>query len=469
MQSQSDIRTPLSSNSVGVGSNSVGSNSVGSNSVGSNSVGSNSVGSNSVGSNSVCNSVNFVLPTSNYKNLDQGFRPAYAATPSESITLSPSLHHYLNLLKDLIDPRGEENWDKAKKSTNPYEYVHSPVSHNQPPVCALKPLSRSFYKMIELSYVLYPTGLSGSGAPMKTFHLAEGPGGFIEAVAFLRKNPADLYYGMTLLEPHNHNVPGWHKSKQFLEQHPNVFIESGSDGSGDLTHAENLQHCYQKYGGTMDLVTADGGFDYSPNYTSQEPVSTHLIFSQIAFALALQKKKGHFILKVFDTFTQITLDLLFLLTNLYEQVQVVKPQSSRAANSEKYVVCKHFKLEADQAGPLVKEMHAIMETLSPTCFLQTLWAFPLPYMFLSQMEQGNALMGQGQVDNILLTLALLDGHAYDKHELSKTQNVLRSVNFCQNYKLPCHPSYGTQNIFRAQTVSTFSAVKADAQRTWRAT
>ena len=61
---------------------------------------------------------------------------------------------------------------------------------------------------------------------MHTFHLAEGPGGFIEAICNRRNNPEDEYYGMTIIfDETDDNVPAWHKTGHFLSQHPNVTIE----------------------------------------------------------------------------------------------------------------------------------------------------------------------------------------------------------------------------------------------------
>ena len=39
--------------------------------------------------------------------------------------------------------------------------------------------------------------------------------------------------------------------KQYLEKNPNVYIEEGADGTGDITKEENLLHCCGKYGGKM--------------------------------------------------------------------------------------------------------------------------------------------------------------------------------------------------------------------------
>ena len=51
----------------------------------------------------------------------------------------------------------------------------------------------------------------------------------------------------------------------------------------------------------MDIITGDGGFDFSIDYNKQEILAVRLIFTQIVYALHLQKKGGTFILKIFDT------------------------------------------------------------------------------------------------------------------------------------------------------------------------
>ena len=62
----------------------------------------------------------------------------------------------------------------------------------------------------------------------------------------------------------------------------------------------------------MNIITGDGGFDFSVDFNDQETSSTRLLFSQICFALTLQKKEGTFILKLFDCFNRSTLDLIYI-------------------------------------------------------------------------------------------------------------------------------------------------------------
>ncbi len=207
-------------------------------------------------------------------------------------TISHSLKFYLNFIKKKIDNICTD-WDIYKKYTNPYEYIHTILSNNPNiSISKLKPLSRSFYKMIEICSVF---SLYGNDSSIKTFHLAEGPGGFIEALIYMRKNSLDKYYGMTLIS-NNNDIPSWKKSQLFIRRHTNIIIENGIDNTGNLMNKENLLDCLKKYNNTFDIVTGDGGFDFSVNFNNQETSSVNLIFAQICFALAIQKYNGNFIL-----------------------------------------------------------------------------------------------------------------------------------------------------------------------------
>jgi 23S rRNA U2552 (ribose-2'-O)-methylase RlmE/FtsJ len=342
-----------------------------------------------------------------------------------------TLLEYLQNVKSRIDEY-PKLWEKYKKITNPFEYIHTPIKRGRSPVCTLTPLSRSFFKMIEIDKLLSITGDMPN--KIKTFHLAEGPGGFIEALCLLRNNLDDVYYGMTLQNQIEPSVPGWKKSDDFLLKNPIVKIENGIDGTGDLTHAKNLKYCWDNYHGSMNLVTGDGGFDFSVDFNKQEVSSTFLIFCQVAFAVATQAKGGTFLLKLFDTFTQASLDLLYILSTLYENVYFVKPCTSRSANSEKYVVCKNFRLYNSIGA--VKKFYTIMNTCDPTKHIERFLNFPIEKIYSSNIEELNAIYGQQQLEMITLTLSLIEEQNLEKIQKSQKKNIQKCKAWCHNHNMP---------------------------------
>lgn len=295
-------------------------------------------------------------------------------------------------------------------------------------------------------------------APIKSFHLAEGPGGFIEAIQHLRENDADIYYGMTLINDSNDNVPGWKKSQHFLSRHPNVVIEKGADQTGNLFNVANLWHCYNAYKGSIDLVTADGGFDFSLDFNKQETLSINLIFSQICYAVAMQKRGGTFILKIFDIFSQVTIDMLYMLSSIYNKVYICKPHTSRLANSEKYIVCKNFKL--DDASNLVKRFSTLFPILNDQNgnekTIQRFLNIEIPYFYTNKIEDVNAVIGQQQLENIIATLYILDNSKQDKLETLKKNNIQKCVQWCIKYNFPYNANVQPVNAFIHKGVAPFN-------------
>jgi len=195
----------------------------------------------------------------------------------------------------------------------------------------------------------------------------------------------------------------------------------------------------------MDLITADGGFDFSLDFNSQEIVSLKLIYAQICYAIAMQKKNGTFILKVFDLFTKPSLDMLFLLSCLYKKVYIVKPNTSRLANSEKYIICKQFKLESSSS--ILYEISKTFYYLKNTSNISSILNIDIPYYFINKIEEYNSLFGQTQIENISNTLNLLQNYRTDKIELLKKTNILKCISWCQKYELPYNNFVASFNQF----------------------
>ena len=439
----------------------------------------------------------FLLPKIAYiiQGEDIGFKMV-DSTPDAFI--SNSLCEMLSKTKLQIEPM-ENSWDNYKKLTNPYEFIHTVVPGCKTQVSRMKPLSRSFYKMIEIcthfnlcSREKCRNGSNGSNGSndndndffrignfgnghsynhnhnafmqsvvipessfpmhseptMSSFHLAEGPGGFIEAVCHLRKNPNDVYYGMTLVN-NDSKCPGWKKTKNFLEENRNVVIEKGIDDTGNLLSVENFEYCYKKYGGKMDLITADGGVDFSENFNDQEYTATKLIIAQIIYAISMQSSGGNFVLKVFDIFSNATVDALYLLSSLYKEVYIMKPKTSRYANSEKYVICKDFNGNKNENNikSLIEKFHENFHNLVSDSNIESFFRFKHDRVYLTRIEEMNAIFGENQIENIINTLNLIMNKNTEKTEILKKSNVQTCIQWCDKHGIPHYKVIQAVNIF----------------------
>jgi 23S rRNA U2552 (ribose-2'-O)-methylase RlmE/FtsJ len=256
----------------------------------------------------------------------------------------------LNNLKqeiEILDKKGE--WEYLKRSSNPYELVFSQTQDPRIPqsISSLKPLSRSFFKMIEILTVMdFFKRHTLRKNSIKSAHVCEGPGGFIEALLHLSSKNAfkvENVWAMTL-RPTKTNIPGWKRAYNFLKKSPMVSIEYGADDTGNIMVPINQGAFLEKTRGKCQLFTADGGFDFSEHYGTQEEEVLPLLVSSVLIGLQTLSKGGDFVLKIFDTESKATIELIALMSSCFESWTLYKPGLSRPCNAEKYFLGRGYKI-----------------------------------------------------------------------------------------------------------------------------
>ena len=398
------------------------------------------------------------------------------------VAVSHSLSSYLYKIKDEIAEYRRE-WDEFKKITNPYEFIHTPVFRDKPgsAVSVFRPLSRSFFKMVELLSFFKCGGVFDSSEALRTLHLAEGPGGFIQAAVFLRngRRPDDVHVGMTLVSGAEEgagaagagaddNIPRWTKSEEFLRSHRNVRVEFGRDGTGDLLSLANFDGCFASHRHSMNLITGDGGFDFTADFNRQEANVCPLLFAQVCYAVVCQKRKGAFILKVFDVFRQATVDLVAVLASMYEHVFVTKPNTSRYVNSEKYLVCTGFLPEAREVADVIypafrAQLEHVLRMLRQKRSVRRFLSCALPQNFLAKIVEANAIIGQQQIERIFFTLVLIKNKGKKKND-DKVHSLIRKncqkcVEWCVTHNMPHNYAVPAPSPSPSSSPPSFAALR----------
>jgi 23S rRNA U2552 (ribose-2'-O)-methylase RlmE/FtsJ len=257
-------------------------------------------------------------------------------------------HDELNNLKAQIDALEEDGtWELRKKLANPYELVHTYDEKKMPICLALpKPLSRSYFKMIEMLHIIKFFQKFHKINHLRSAHVCEGPGGFIQAFleeANNRNKKVDLSLAMTL-RPNQAQIPGWKRATNFLKRHPEVVITYGTDNTGDIYNLENQEFFVEQLGAKKaHLFTADGGFDFKMDYKRQEQIAFRLIVASFAMAFESLAIHGVCIIKLFDTFGRTTQEFLAFISGCFREWTLYKPAMSRPCNSERYFIGVGFR------------------------------------------------------------------------------------------------------------------------------
>ena len=120
----------------------------------------------------------------------------------------------------------------------------------------------------------------------------------------------------------------------------------GGDDTGNIMHADNVRCLWRQAQGLGDvmLVTGDGSISCSHAPNEQESIVAQLHYCEVVAGIGmLQHGGGHggaMVIKMFTLFERRTVDLLYLLGCVFEEVWVSKPACSTASNAETYLVCK---------------------------------------------------------------------------------------------------------------------------------
>tara|TARA_B100000963_G_scaffold361442_1_gene396891 strand:+ start:993 stop:2213 length:1221 start_codon:yes stop_codon:yes gene_type:complete len=365
---------------------------------------------------------------------------------NEQVLINKSLNYYLKNIKKEID--NKTDWDKFKKLTYGFEFISTKICSGEKQICCYEPISRAFFKLYEIIHnnkLIERKGID----PIKTFHLAEGPGGFIECVAYFRKNQEDKYYGITLIDKRDKNIPSWDKCSKVMKKYKNIQILTGPSKDGDLYNIDNLRYIYNNFRNSIDFITGDGGVDYSEDFNNQEQLTINLISSQVIYAIIMQKLKGNFILKIFDCFHENTINIIYLLGIFYEKVSISKPDTSRSANSEKYIICKNFRrvLKEKEVKYILENYHLFKTTNYIKCLVKGLPS----YNYLLKLEEINSILGQQQLENINMTLNYIfsvKSQSYDyyiKRNKDKVYNIMKT-SISKSVKWCIHHGFNYNNV-----------------------
>jgi len=261
------------------------------------------------------------------------------------------LHKFRKRINEYERETGTSEWEYYKKIVNPFELIYTQKKYPNFPesVCLLHPLSRSYFKMVEILGITEFFKQWKGNQRIRSAHVCEGPGGFIQG--FLdqaeRFRIPNVYSTAITLRPKQPNVPGWKRASQFLQKHKNVKITYGVDGTGDMLKYENQDEFIRACEHPVNLFTGDGGFDFSMDYDAQEQTIFPLLIASVRIGFEVLQDGGMMVLKFFDIYYAGTRDLVYFLSQHFGKWTLYKPATSRPCNPEVYFIGQIFRRPAE--------------------------------------------------------------------------------------------------------------------------
>ena len=326
----------------------------------------------------------------------------------------------LNHIKRAIDTRYFKKWQYITYQLDNYKSLGDYIMKNYEVINdKSQKITNAFLKIYEMLdyYDLIPNIDS-----LNSFHFCEAPGMFIIGLNHFIKTKTNItnwsWYGNSLsIDASSTALSDYHG---LIEKNKDKWL-IGPDKSGDIRDLNNIDFFKSKLN-EVDFITSDCGIcAESSNYNKYEELIAETNFAQFFNLINLLKIGGSGIIKTF-----IPLELasnvcvIYTLTQLFDEVHLSKPITSRPQNSEVYLICIRFKgIKKD----LLNEFRSLLEKeFNPN----NKWIKDIPESFLNQLEDYVTNITRQQISYLLNIFYFIDNNTeLDKIKLLSPENKLK--------------------------------------------
>jgi hypothetical protein len=330
--------------------------------------------------------------------------PHYSRT-EQQVYISRSLFNYYNKIKELFfETTIDYNFEDILKNANPFEFLYSKVPGTNISVSKLIGKSNTFYDFTEIIFTL--NIFDDLKNPItKTLHITPNYLDTIECI--------NTIYDPTRVVENRYNKIDHELYKESSVKYDFIFIELFINS-----------------------------FDNLNGY----------IFDMIKCLYIIMKKQsvnGTCIIKIDTVFHKPIIDVLYILSSMYEKVYMIKPTSSNIATFEKYIVCMNFityDKGIDANCQVVSNILLKQNETQSTIF--SLVNSNTPLYFTNKLDDINIIIGQQQLDFLdqLVNIYKTKNKA-DKLETIRKANIQKSIGWCEKFKIPCNKFHEKINMF----------------------
>lgn len=256
-----------------------------------------------------------------------------------------TLKETLNSVKSSLNDFDIKEWSSHTNFTNPSAKVLPHLRNSIHPELATQAWCK-FYELLS-----YADVVPKDAKHICSVHLCEAPGGFICALNHylktLRKGVAHTWIANSLNPYYEGNTLDSCIVDDRLISRTLRSWCFGEDNTGDVLCIDFLQTLLVKCSTTfqsnnVNLITADGSLNCQNDPSQQESLVAPLHYTELLYALSILSMHGNLVIKMFTLFEEHSIGFMYILCCLFKTVSVVKPATSKAGNSEVYVISRDF-------------------------------------------------------------------------------------------------------------------------------
>ena len=167
-----------------------------------------------------------------------------------------------------------------------------------------------------------------------------------------------------------------------------------------------------------------------------------------------QSSNGICIIKLDNIFYKVIIDIILLLTSIYEKVYLIKPTISKITKGERYIICSNLNSELvnktnifDQLEKKLKD-YLLNNLFNSNQNIHSFLKNEIPYYFLNKIEESNAIIGQQQLESYNQIINIFKNkNKEEKIESLKRSHIQKCIQWCEKNQIPHNKFTDKINIF----------------------
>ena len=258
-----------------------------------------------------------------------------------------SLKQTLNSVKSSLNDFDILKWSSHTNFTNPSSKILPHLRKSIHPELATQAWCK-FYELLSYGDVI-PKNVKPC---LCSVHLCEAPGGFICALNHhlrsTQRNSFSHFWVANTLNPYyeGNALDSCIVDDRLISRTLKSWC-FGKDNTGDIFDGDFLTalqaKCFRTFHERrVNIVTADGSLNCQDDPSEQEAIVAPLHYSELLCALNVLSAQGNLVIKMFTLFESHSITFMYILCCLFDKVSVIKPSTSKAGNSEVYVIAHNF-------------------------------------------------------------------------------------------------------------------------------
>lgn len=163
-----------------------------------------------------------------------------------------------------------------------------------------------------------------------------------------------------------------------------------------------------------------------------------------------QSENGNCIIKINYTFHKPVIDVLFILSSMYNKVYITKPTSSNIVTYEKYIVCCDFDESTREENKTnYTTLFHFIKKYSGEYNIEKLLDYDLPCNFMNRIDDINLIYGQQQLEFMNTIISILKNkNKVERLEQTLKLNIQKTLQWCIRNNVPYNREYSEKiNLF----------------------